>query len=55
MGATGQPRSELVATVTGRFAVPAAQAELEFVKSSGATEKVILHQNGKDSPGNKVE
>ena len=54
--ATGQPRFGLVPTAPSHFTVVGVPAELEFVKSAtGAVEKLILHQNGHDSPGAKVE
>ncbi|MBO2007837.1 serine hydrolase [Hymenobacter negativus] len=54
--ATGQQPFALMATSPTRFTVQGIAAEVEFVKStSGAVEKLILHQGGQDSPGAKVE
>ena len=54
--ATGQPRFALVATTPTRFALQGVPAELEFVKNvAGATEKLILHQDGRDQTARKVE
>lgn len=54
--ATGQPAFALAATAPGRFTVKGVPAELEFVKNAtGRIEKLILHQDGHDSPGTKVE
>ena len=53
---TGQQRLDLVATAANRFALRGIPAELEFVKNAGgATDKLILHQNGMDQTGRKVE
>lgn len=54
--ATGQPAFGLLATAPNRFAVQGVPAEVEFLKNaSGAVEKLILHQGGRDMPGLKVE
>jgi hypothetical protein len=54
--AIGQQPFVLAATAPGRFAVQGVPAELEFVKNAtGAIEELILHQDGHDSPGTKVE
>ncbi|MBC6988846.1 serine hydrolase [Hymenobacter sp. BT491] len=54
--ATGQSRFELAAETTGHYSIKEVQADIEFVKAaSGAVEKLILHQGGRDLPGVKVE
>jgi hypothetical protein len=53
--ATGQPPIEMFAESETLFFAKAIDAQLELVKdASGAVTHLILHQNGRKSPGKKL-
>jgi CubicO group peptidase (beta-lactamase class C family) len=54
--ATNQPILELIPRAEDSFQLAAINAQLTFVKGEdGEIEKLILHQNGKDTPAIKIE
>lgn len=53
--ATGQPKLPLFASSDSTFFFRTVEAELTFVRdSTGAVDRLILHQNGRDVPGTKA-
>lgn len=54
--ATGQPKFQLFAETETDFFLKVVDAQLTFVKSpSGKVDQVILHQNGANIPGKRVQ
>jgi CubicO group peptidase (beta-lactamase class C family) len=53
--ATGQPRFELFPESDTKFFLKVVQAKVQFLKNGqGATDKLILFQNGQEMPGKRV-
>ena len=54
--ATGQPKIEIFPESENVFYLKVVQAKIEFKKNDkGSIESLILHQNGRDMPANKIE
>jgi hypothetical protein len=54
--ATGQPPFELFPTSDTKFYLKVVDAQVTFVKNDkGAVDQLILHQNGRDMPGKRVQ
>ncbi|HRF27544.1 MAG TPA: serine hydrolase, partial [Ferruginibacter sp.] len=54
--ATGQDSFELVPEKTDWFSVPIIQAKLQFIRNDkGDVTSMILHQNGQETPGKKMD
>lgn len=54
--ATGQNSFELVPEKTDWFSVPIVQAKLQFIRNDkGIVTSMILHQNGQETPGKKMD
>jgi CubicO group peptidase (beta-lactamase class C family) len=54
--ATGQPPFELFPTSNTKFYLKVVDAQVTFVKNDkGEVEQLILHQNGRDMPGKRVQ
>ncbi|MFT3827731.1 MAG: serine hydrolase [Chitinophagaceae bacterium] len=54
--ATGQPKFDLFAETNENFFLKVVDAQITFTKdANGKVEQLILHQNGRDMPGKKVE
>ena len=54
--ATGQPQFELFASSENEFDLRIVEASITFNKAdNGTIESLILHQNGQDMPGKKIE
>jgi len=54
--ATGQPKFEMFAEKENFFFLKVVDAQVEFTKdANGKTDKLILHQNGRDMPAKKIK
>lgn len=54
--ATGQGKAEMYAEKENLFFLKIVDAKIEFTKGAdGKTDKLILHQNGRDMPANKIK
>jgi CubicO group peptidase (beta-lactamase class C family) len=52
--ATGQSKFPVYAESETEFFLKAVDAQITFVKEDGRVTKLVLHQNGRDTPGRKV-
>ena len=54
--ATGQGKNEMFAEKDNFFFLKVVDAQVEFTKdANGKTDKLILHQNGRDTPAKKIK
>jgi D-alanyl-D-alanine-carboxypeptidase/D-alanyl-D-alanine-endopeptidase len=52
--ATGQPKLPIYAESETEFFLKAVDAQITFVRESARVTQLVLHQNGRDTPGRKV-
>ena len=52
--ATGQPKFPIYAESETEFFLKVVDAQVTFVREGGKVTKLILHQNGRDTPGRKI-
>ncbi len=53
--ATGQPQFDLFASAPDKFFLKVVNAQMDFIRNEkGEVNKLILHQNGQDMPGIKI-
>ena len=53
--ATGQPKFPLYAESETEFFLKVVDAQITFVKEDGRVSRLVLHQNGRDMPGEKIK
>jgi serine-type D-Ala-D-Ala carboxypeptidase/endopeptidase len=53
--ATGQSKLPIYPESETEFFLKAVDAQITFVKEDGRVSKLVLHQNGRDTPGSKVK
>lgn len=53
--ATGQPQFEMFPESQTKFYLKVVDAKVEFIKEDGKVTKLILYQNGREMPGQRIE